>query len=232
MSKRITHEMFLKRLEGRPIEVLGTYQCSHTKIKFRCNIDGKTWNSDPSEVLRGRGCPYCAVRARSESNRKPNRVIEDHGDWVMIDISSPAHPDVTSKIDKDDFLGIPNRIYVGRNGYPSVFEEGKNILLHRLLFPDRKETDHINRDIFDNRRSNLRECTSSQNSMNKGISKSNSSGITGVSWHKATQKWRAWIMVSRKMNHLGVFKTKEEAVSARKDAEKLHYGEFTPTRGA
>lgn len=41
------------------IEVLGSYQGSHTKIKHKCLIDGCIWSITPSDVLSGKGCPHC-----------------------------------------------------------------------------------------------------------------------------------------------------------------------------
>ncbi|WP_416820245.1 HNH endonuclease [Delftia tsuruhatensis] len=55
------------------------------------------------------------------------------------------------------------------------------------------QIDHRNGIRDDNRIANLRECTSGQNNQNTAVYRSNRSGHTGVSWHKATGKWRARI---------------------------------------
>ena len=59
--------------------------------------------------------------------------------------------------------------------------------------------------------------------INQGIKKSNKSGVTGVNWHKASNKWQARITVQGKRLSLGVFDTKEEAVKIRKAAEAKYH---------
>ena len=48
----------------------------------------------------------------------------------------------------------------------------------------------------------------------------NSSGHTGVYFDKRTEKWQAYINFQKKRYHLGLFKTKEQAIHARMSAEK------------
>ncbi len=86
--------------------------------------------------------------------------------------------------------------------------------------------DHINRKRFDNRISNLRIASPSQNLMNKGPLRSSSSGVTGVYFHKASRLWTAHICRDYKRRHLGYFKCKDAAIQVRRDAEKRLFGEF------
>ena len=86
--------------------------------------------------------------------------------------------------------------------------------------------DHENHDTLDNRRGNLRTATAAQNCHNRRKPRTNTSGFIGVSWHKATRKWRAHINVNRKIKHLGYFSTAELANEARVLAAKTIYGEF------
>lgn len=79
----------------------------------------------------------------------------------------------------------------------------------------------------DNRKSNLRIATRSQNQMNKGKQKNNKSGVVGVGWHKTSGKWAAYIAVDNKQIHLGLFDNFEDAVKARKEAEDKYFGEFS-----
>ena len=57
----------------------------------------------------------------------------------------------------------------------------------------------------------------------KSPSKRNSSGVTGVSFSPTANKWMAKITVDKKFHYLGCFNCKEDAISARKNAEKLFY---------
>lgn len=84
--------------------------------------------------------------------------------------------------------------------------------------------DHINGNPLDNRRSNLRLASVAENSRNHGISKRNTSGVRGVSWHKGKRKWAAAITI-----HLGYFDNLEDAQIARERAESEFWGEFAPT---
>lgn len=78
----------------------------------------------------------------------------------------------------------------------------------------------------DNRKVNLRLVTNQQNQMNNAIGKNNTSGKTGVSWDKARMKWEAYIWFDRQKIHLGRFANKEDAIIARKEAEKKYFGEY------
>ena len=87
------------------------------------------------------------------------------------------------------------------------------------------QIDHINRIRTDNRISNLREVTSKQNGQNRSTNSDNTSGHPGVGWNKQNAKWQARIKHNYKQIHLGYFSILEEALSARKAAEKLYWAD-------
>ncbi len=129
-----------------------------------------------------------------------------------------------------------NTKYAGRlagtiaHGYRIINLNGKLYRAHRLIFliehgyiPDC--IDHINGDKDDNRISNLREVTESQNMMNRPVQKNNKTGLKGVSLHSGGL-WRARIVVNRKEYSLGLFKTKELAHAAYCKAATHYHGEF------
>lgn len=93
--------------------------------------------------------------------------------------------------------------------------------LHQGEWPTH-EIDHINHVPDDNRILNLRCVTGEENSRNLPKRADNSSGVTGVGWHKKALKWRARISVGTEI-HLGLFDVFEDAVAARKEAE-IKYG--------
>lgn len=76
-------------------------------------------------------------------------------------------------------------------------------------WPER-DIDHINRDGLDNRWSNLRLATKSQNMRNHGLFKTNTSGMTGVHWDRCAKKWRVY----RWGKYVGIFSTKAAACEA------------------
>lgn len=80
------------------------------------------------------------------------------------------------------------------------------------------EIDHINGVKDDNRLCNLRDVTRAVNMQNKPRNANNVSGVPGVFWHTASQSWAAKI----KSVHLGIFHSFDEAVAARKAAERKY----------
>ena len=105
---------------------------------------------------------------------------------------------------------------------------GQKISMHKLLFPEAEIIDHKNRNRQDNRKSNLRLCTSRENMMNKSVYKNNTSGLIGVRWHKQHKKWCSEIGFDNRRIHLGYYDDKEDAIHARLEAEVKYYGEFAP----
>lgn len=110
----------------------------------------------------------------------------------------------------------------------------KRYMAHRLAWlyvygeiDDSMVIDHINGDMSDNRISNLRVATSSQNAMNRKLCSINTSGYKGVSYHKQSGKWQASIKINSKQKFLGLYLSPESAHNAyRKAAENL-FGEFS-----
>lgn len=85
--------------------------------------------------------------------------------------------------------------------------------------------DHINGNVLDNRRANLRCATPSQNSSNtKRITAANTSGIRGASF--VYGKWEARIRHNGKLLYLGRFTSQEEAGLAYDRAAIELHGEF------
>jgi hypothetical protein len=86
--------------------------------------------------------------------------------------------------------------------------------------------DHIDGNGLNNRWSNLREATPSQNNYNQKVRSDSTSGFKGVSYDKKRDLWYVYIDVDKKRKHLGRYETKDEAVAARLAAEKVHHGDY------
>lgn len=126
-----------------------------------------------------------------------------------------------------DIAGYNHKTPDGKT-YIQTSIDGFKCYAHRLAwlymlgeYPS-EQIDHINGNGTDNRWSNLREVSHITNSKNQKLRSTNSSGITGVYWSEQRQKWCASITVKGKSIALGRHDTKEEAVEARKQAEREH----------
>ena len=171
-----------------------------------------------------------------------NEIIEDHGDWLLIDISTPKYPNVTMAVDTDVFDAHEGgRIHASYDGhskyiYARYAHKRMRLYLHRDIIdvPDGMEIDHITHgtmSFIDNRRCNLRLATTSQNKMNQSLRSSNTSGAIGVNWHKRDKRWSARIRFNGKKLHLGCFDDINDAIEARRQAEDKYYGEFAHDGG-
>jgi hypothetical protein len=128
--------------------------------------------------------------------------------------------------------GSPCGANIDSKGYSRVCFDGKQYRAHRVAWAifygeePVQQIDHINGNRTDNRIANLRIATNTENSRNCKISKNNTSGVTGVTYHGVANKWLAQITVNRKNVYLGIFANKEDAIKTRKHAESLYFGGF------
>jgi len=111
--------------------------------------------------------------------------------------------------------------------YIRVGFDGNYFYAHRIIWaivtgkqPD--EIDHIDGNGLNNNWSNLRNTNHKINGKNQKTHTTNTSGYSGVTYRKDSMMWRARIMVNNEMLSLGTYKTKSEAINARKEAEQLY----------
>jgi hypothetical protein len=116
-----------------------------------------------------------------------------------------------------------------RIGYATIGIDGKVYKSHRLawlyvygVWPT-GIIDHINHKKADNRIVNLRDVTDAQNHQNRARNTRSASGHLGVTWHSRDAQWMAHIEAGRKRHHLGYFKNLDDAIAARKAAERVHH---------
>lgn len=67
---------------------------------------------------------------------------------------------------------------------------------------------------------NCRWATAQQQNNNRRPHRNNTSGTVGVYWHVINKAWDVYIRVGRKQKYIGSFKGKQDAINARKEAEK------------
>lgn len=138
-------------------------------------------------------------------------------------------------VDDEDFERL-NKVkwYCSKNGYAVRSAKKPNSewtvlrMVHEIIGkpPRGFLVDHIDGNKLNNRKSNLRFCTPSQNLMNKGKPESNTSGYKGVSWDKVNKKWKAEIKVNGKSKTLGRFLTPKIAYKIYCEACIYYHKEF------
>lgn len=71
-KNRKTHEQYINEVKGvnHNIEVLGKYINSTTPILHKCLLDGYEWETIPSIILQGCGCPQCNESKGEKQIRK------------------------------------------------------------------------------------------------------------------------------------------------------------------
>ena len=142
----------------------------------------------------------------------------------------------TTIIDDEDFKLVDGHTWgCSSKGYAQSRIQNKLIRLHRLIlnlsYKDGAEVDHINRNKLDNRKSNLRLCTTTQNCANRQRRRDNISGYKGVRWNVPAKKWQARIQCKGVSYHLGIFNKIEDAVMAYDMAAKNLFGDFACING-
>lgn len=193
-----------------------------------------------------------------QDNRLKAEQYEESICKLIVDLKRssnvfPSKIDVRWKmIENYDYLVSDNgqivNIKTGYNLIPRIDSQGyyaviltkdkkiKYMRIHRVLAnaflynPLNKPCiDHIDRDKTNNKLSNLRFCSYSENSMNKSMMKSNTTGITGIYYNKNTLKWSAGVTVNYIHFHLGTYNNIDDAMNARMNGIKKHHMSFANT---
>lgn len=137
--------------------------------------EGNTWN-ERVDSLAGKGKREVSIPAPVEGCRW---IPLTKGKWTLVDDA--------------DYLSLSRNSWSAQSeGYAACRRDHQYVYLHRLLLnaePEQK-VDHVNGNTLDNRRSNLRICTTSQNSQNSKKRSGGSSRFKGVHWRDDAKKWR------------------------------------------
>lgn len=193
-------------------------------IELKCTFCGKTIKKFPNQIRKNN---FCSSKCYHLFTRQINEIYYEL-DYAYILLTKD---NITKKVlfDIDDVDKIKKykwhlhlrkkdmRYDVCTNTYGN-HKNRKYINMPRFLLncSNNLSIDHINHNTLDNRKVNLKICTTYENNQNK---RNNKSGCVGVCWDKTRQKWR--VMINKK--NIGRFDNFDEAVKARKEAEKFYH---------
>jgi hypothetical protein len=118
-----------------------------------------------------------------------------------------------------------------RNSSRDTSGRHRPILMHREVLNAKpgEFVDHRFHNTLDNRKSELRKCTKSQNAMNQRLLPRSTSGFKGVTWARNEQKWAARVKLHGKTQHQGYFLTALDAARAYDKAAIMLFGDFALT---
>lgn len=137
----------------------------------------------------------------------------------------------TILIDPEDSDLVVHRWRIDRDGYvvTSVNREIVHLswmIAERMGLSDKLLVDHWNRNKLDNQRQNLRQATKSQNNINQGLRKDNSTGYKGVNFNKRSRKYVSRLQYQGNRICLGYFENAIDAAKAYNFAVIKYFGEF------
>lgn len=197
------------------------------KILRVCKECGKEFFVWPHIIELGKG-HFCSGSCRKiragdklKGRRGANHIVhlETHCEIIIKNKKGVIYHVL---FDREDLEIVEQHTWaVGQIGYAMHNSRVFRGTLHRLIMntPVGMDTDHINRDKLDNRRKNLRICTTTQNLRNVTLR----SGRKYKGVHKTkNDTYQAKIGKF----YLGAFPTAEAAAVAYNDAAKIHFGEF------
>lgn len=151
-------------------------------------------------------------------------------------VEIPLTKGFVAMIDLDDYQDISrfnwhaqinrNTVYALRS-YKDENGVWRKELMHRRILKMVDRVDHRNHNGLDNRRTNLRQASKSQNQYNRsGRRKDNTSGFQGVSWNSRDLVWQAKAAADGVNYALGSYSSAEEAARAYDDFVSHRHGEF------
>lgn len=138
------------------------------------------------------------------------------------------HPETQCNRWNGRYAGQEAFTHVTKRGYREGGLMGTKFFRHRIVWAHyygkwpKNEVDHIHGKEKGDGIKNLRDATSQQNSQNMKTPNTNKSGQIGVFWDNTANKWGSGIRAEGKYLNLGRYDLKQDAIDARKAAERRY----------
>lgn len=189
--------------------------CGSAKNVSRFQKKGKPVCLKHYKQLMKRGKIY-------RSFREPNLILDCGTHYEMELVNRDSKVIGITKFNKRHLEKVKKYKWHMSKGYVINRKNHQNTYLHRLIAntPDGLFTDHIDHDRLNNLDSNLRVCTYQQNNRNR-------KGVKGVTKDRNCNRWIAQMSIDNVTRSLGRFKTEEEAIKCRLEAERKIFGKFS-----
>lgn len=219
-----------KSIHGNRYDYSSTeYKGSSFKVKIKC-LEHGYFEQRYSDHVNGQDCPDCAYVNRRLNNTKNKIFRKFKGliqpeDYKLIPLTKGKF----AKVDNEDFERLKDINWCCTiNNYSINRKFG---LMHRFIMdtPQDMDTDHINHDTLDNRKSNLRICNTSDNLGNLSFRRGFTSIYKGVCWINERKKWKSSVAYNNTNYILGYFTSEIEAAKAYDKKARELFGEFALT---
>lgn len=121
-------------------------------------------------------------------------------------------------------MKAPNTYYAAATVHvgPPGSNKHKTILMHRVVTgaAEGQVVDHKDHNGLNNQVANLGIVTRRKNQLNRrDLDRNNTSGVSGVTWHKNKNKWVAQMSINEKNHYIGIYEHLEDAAMAVIDYE-------------
>ena len=199
-------------------------------FKFICDYCGKEYYRDARRIEYKKH--FCSRRCKGLAWRKENKIFYEN-DYAYIEIikNEQVYKVLFDIEDLDLIQNYKWHLRFNSNRKTNYVvgwdkENNNHIKMHRLITNCEKKfvVDHINRNPLDNRKSNLRICTTQENKQNQITQKNNkSSGHQNVYWDDIQKKWRVALRINRKLTYFGRYTNLEDAVNKAKEMRKIYF---------
>ncbi len=206
---------------------------SHSLWECICEC-GKNCEKTNQQLKRAK-CPMCdecyrPVKIEIAKQQRSENKVDKYDDYAIIN-----NKIIVDLEDVDRLLSFNKKLLINSDNHVYINDENhEQIFIHRYLvgLPNRYDpvtqliSDHQDGNPLNNRKENLRIIPKPLNSINCKTYKNNTSGCKGVTLHKRTGKWQANIQYQKTNHYLGLFENYDDAVKARKEAEKKYFGDL------